>query len=114
MPKACATGTPNDDLANLKLSEAGRVVDQHAPVPGHQFEVAVGDRKLHVPAHCPQDHFRRELPALEDTRLRHPPPIGIRYRAGGLPDPDPESNLQQNRLQSFMALKHYPRTFRII
>jgi hypothetical protein len=90
------------------------VVNRHAPVLEHQFEVTVRDRELQVPAHCSQDHFRRELPALEDTRLRHPPPIGILYRAGGLPDPDLESNLQQNRLQSFMALKHYPRTFRII
>src|SRR3954469_18702582 len=29
----------------------GRVVDRHAPVPQHQFEVAVGDRELQVPAH---------------------------------------------------------------
>ena len=53
----------------------GRVVDRYAAVPQHQFKVAVGDRELQVPAHRPQDHLRRELPALERTL----PPCHPRY-----------------------------------
>src|SRR5690349_6205277 len=45
----------------------GRVVHRYAAVPQHQFEITVGDRKLQVPAHRPQDHLRRELPTLERT-----------------------------------------------
>jgi hypothetical protein len=45
----------------------GCMVDRHASVPQHEFQVTVRDRELQVPAHRPQDHFRRELPALERT-----------------------------------------------
>ena len=53
----------------------GRVVNRHAPVPQHQLKITVGDRKLQIPAHRPQDHFRRELPTLERTL----PPCHPRY-----------------------------------
>jgi len=41
------------------------VIDRHAAVGQHPFQVAVADRELQVPAHRPQDHLGRELPTLE-------------------------------------------------
>src|SRR5664279_1207269 len=54
----------------LDPAEDGRVVDLHAPIRQHQFEIAVAHREHQAPSHCPQDHLAREVPSLE---VRHPP-----------------------------------------
>src|SRR4051794_23647452 len=43
----------------------GRVIDRHAAISEHSFEVAVADRELQVPAHGPEDHLGREAEAAE-------------------------------------------------
>jgi hypothetical protein len=70
------------DGISLDPAVEGRVVDRHAPVPQHEFEIAVGDRELQVLAHRPHDHFRRELTTwngffllrekLQQKPARHP------------------------------------------
>src|SRR3954454_1162599 len=43
----------------------GRVINLHAAISEHPFEVAVADRQLQVPAHGPKDHLGREAKATE-------------------------------------------------
>src|SRR5664279_527872 len=54
----------------LDPAEDGRVVNYHATIRQHQFEIAIAYREHQVPSHCPQDHLAREVPPLE---VRHPP-----------------------------------------
>src|SRR3954454_5369252 len=59
-----------------------------------RYEIAVRDRELQVSAHRPQDHVRRELPALERTL----PPCHPRYAPADsnpplLPDQTSAANL---------------------
>src|SRR5689334_12016868 len=47
------------------------MVHLDATVLQHQLEIAIADREHQIPAHGPQDHLGRELPALERLALPH-------------------------------------------
>src|SRR6185437_4089533 len=66
-------GTHDAVIMNLtpKCPCEGCVVHLHPAVLQHQLEIAVADREHQIPAHGPQDHLGRELPALERFALRH-------------------------------------------
>src|SRR5690348_9339144 len=55
----------------LDPAEDGRVVDRDAAVLQHELEIAVADREHQIPAHGPEDHLGRKLPALERLTLHH-------------------------------------------
>src|SRR3954452_16564232 len=55
----------------LDPAEDGRVVPLDATVLEHQLEIAVADWEHQIPAHSPQDHLGRELPAFELLALRY-------------------------------------------
>src|SRR3982751_6575822 len=79
---------------SLDPTEDGRVVDRDATVLQHQLEIAIADREHQVPAHGPQDHLGRELPALELLALPHDTRAAIRLVATTrLPNPDPPRKL---------------------
>src|SRR4051812_47192999 len=63
---------------SLDPTEEGRVVDRDTAVLQHQFEIAVADREHQIPAHGPEDHLDRELPALELLALCHATCAAIR------------------------------------
>ena len=65
-------------LQDRGVAEEGCVVHRDATVLQHQLEIAVADREHQVPAHGPQDHLGRELPALELLALRHATRAAIR------------------------------------
>src|SRR4051812_22869525 len=82
----------------LDPAKQGRVVDRDATVLQHQFEIAVADREHQVPAHGPQDHLGRELPALERLALRHDTRAAIRLvETARLSNPDPPHKLAISR-----------------
>src|SRR3954453_12345491 len=71
-----------------------RVVDRDTAVLQHQFEIAVADREHQIPAHGPQDHRGRELPALELLALSHATCAAIRLvETARLSNPDPPHKL---------------------
>src|SRR3954464_592120 len=76
---------------SLDPTEDGRVVVHRDPaVLQHQFEIAVADREHQIPAHGPQDHLGRELPALELFALRHATrTTACLVGTARLPNPDP-------------------------
>src|SRR5215212_5343573 len=76
-------GTHDAVIMNLtpKCPCEGRVVDRDTAVLQHQFEITVADREHQVPAHGPQDHLGRELPALERLALPHDTRAAIRLVA---------------------------------
>src|SRR3712207_81891 len=79
---------------SLDPTEEGRVVDRDTAVLQHQLEIAVADREHQVPAHGPQDHLGRELPALELFALRHDTCAAIRLvETARLSNPDPPHKL---------------------
>ena len=49
----------------LDPPKQGGVIDLNASIGEHALEIAVADRELQVPADCPQNDLRRELPTLE-------------------------------------------------
>ena len=70
------------------------MVDLHATVLQHQLEIAIADREHQVPAHGPQDHLGRELPAFELFALPHDTRAAIRLVATArLSNPDPPHKL---------------------
>src|SRR5215210_6541588 len=73
-------GTYDAVIMNLtpKCPCEGCVVHFHPTVLQHQLEIAVADREHQVPAHGPEDHLGRELPALELLALRHNTRAAIR------------------------------------
>src|SRR5215204_6664446 len=77
-------GTHDAVIMNLtpKCPCEGRVVDRDPTVLQHQFEIAVADREHQIPAHGPQDHLGRELPALEVLALSHAPAPSSVFRDG--------------------------------
>src|SRR3954468_15788913 len=78
----------------LDPAEEGRVVHLHPTVLQHQLEIAVADREHQVPAHGPQDHLGRELPALKLLPLRHDTRAAIRLvETVRLSNPDPPHKL---------------------
>lgn len=48
----------------------GGVRDVDTAVLQHQLKVAVADREHQVPAHCPENHLRRELPTFKVRSAR--------------------------------------------
>src|SRR5829696_6562265 len=89
-------GTHDAVIMNLtpKCPCEGRVVDRDATVLQHQLKIAVADREHQVPAHSPQDHLGRELPAFELFALRHATCAAIRLvEMARLPNPDPPHKL---------------------
>src|SRR4051812_26723944 len=53
----------------LDPAEKGCVVDRDPAVLQHQLKITVADREHQIPAHGPQDHLSRELPAFEVLAL---------------------------------------------
>ncbi len=45
------------------------MVDLHAAISQHTFEIAIADWKLQIPAQSLQDDLRRELPPLKQILL---------------------------------------------
>src|SRR4051794_28480396 len=75
---------------SLDPAEEGCVVDRDTAVLQHQLEIAVADREHQIPAHGPQDHLGRELPAFELFALRHATCAAIRLvEMARLSNPDP-------------------------
>src|SRR3954467_6573048 len=75
-------------------SEKGRGVDRDPTVLQHQLKIAVADREHQIPAHSPQDHLGRELPALELLALRHATrSTACLVGTARLPNPDPPHKL---------------------
>src|SRR3954453_4210697 len=84
---------------SLDPTEEGRVVHLHPTVLQHQLEIAVADREHQGPAHRPQDHLGRELPALELLALRHDTRAVIRLvEIARLSNPDPPHKLATDPL----------------
>ena len=91
----------------LDPAKKGRVVHLDPTVLQHQFEIAVADREHQIPAHGPQDHLGRELPALELLALRHDTRTAIHLsRRHGYPIRTRFTNLQQIRMICFMKTSH--------
>src|SRR3954470_13949035 len=79
---------------SLDLTEDGRVVHRDPAVLQHQFEIAVADREHQVPAHGPQDHLDRELPAFQLLALSQDTCAAIRLvETARLSNPDPPHKL---------------------
>jgi CheY-like chemotaxis protein len=75
------------------------VVDRDTAVLQHQLKIAVADREHQVPAHGPQDHLGRELPAFELLALRHDTCAAIRLvETARLSNPDPPHKLATDPL----------------
>src|SRR3954468_3174868 len=55
-----ASASPAPERSAGPRAVHGRVIDLHAAISEHPFEVAVADRELQVPAHGPQDHLGRK------------------------------------------------------
>ena len=82
----------------------GRMFNRYAPVPQHEFEVAVGDWKLQTSAHHPQDDFRRELTSLERViPVPHALTVSLPSKHGVLSNPLPREKLQQNLPSEYPA-----------
>src|SRR5215207_931942 len=91
---------------SLDPAKEGRVVDRDPAVLQHQFEIAIADREHQVPAHGPQDHLGRELPALERLALRHDTCAAIRLvETARLPNPDPPHKLATDPSSSVRAFR---------
>src|SRR4051794_10768009 len=79
---------------SLDPTEDGRVVHRDTAVLQHQFEITVADWEHQVPAHGPEDHLGRELPAFELLALRHDTcAAAYLVETTRLPNPDPPHKL---------------------
>src|SRR3954452_16787377 len=78
----------------------GCVVDRDPTVLQHQLKIAVADREHEIPAHGPQDHLGRELPAFELFALPHATRAAIRLvETVRLSNPDPPHKLATDPFQ---------------
>ena len=85
----------------LDPAEDGRVVDLHAPIRQHQFEVAVTHREHQIPADRPQDHLPGEMPPLELRPPLRPCPLP---RGRSYPGRNLSPTLQQNPARSLRGI----------
>ena len=72
------------------------MVHLHTAVGQHAFQIALADWKLQIPAYCPQNDLRCELPTLERVLviLLHRQPLSTPFVVAQAVQ---ASKLQQNR-----------------